>query len=87
MADDKSNAKSQLTEEDLYRIKNFQVGELPKNSGFVHPFRAKFMDERINNPVQRQWDAIDAHVKLSIHHYVTYVVIVSFSLISRVLSL
>ena len=53
----------QLSEEDLCRIKDFQIGELPKNSGYVHPFRARFVDERNNNPVQRQWDAIDAHVR------------------------
>lgn len=52
----------QLSEEDLCRIRDFQVGELPKNSGFVRPFRASFVDEGSNDPVQRQWDAIDAHV-------------------------
>jgi hypothetical protein len=51
-----------LSEEDLCRIKDFQIGDLPKNSGYVHPFRASFIDERNNNPVKRLWDAIDAHV-------------------------
>ncbi|CAF0783907.1 unnamed protein product [Adineta steineri] len=50
-----------FTEEDLCRIKEFHVGDLPKNSGFVRPFRAAFTDERNNNPVKRLWDAIDAH--------------------------
>ncbi|CAF2137250.1 unnamed protein product [Rotaria magnacalcarata] len=50
-----------LTDEDLCRIKDFQIGELPKNSTYVHPFRATFTDERNNNPVKRMWDAIDAH--------------------------
>lgn len=54
--------QSGFSEQDLCQIKDFQVGELPKNSGFVHPFRAKFIDNRQNNPVQRCWDAIDAHV-------------------------
>ncbi|CAF0729742.1 unnamed protein product [Rotaria sp. Silwood1] len=55
------NLGSHLTIEDLCRIKDFQVGDLPKNSSYVHPFRATFIDERNNNPVKRVWDAIDAH--------------------------
>jgi hypothetical protein len=51
-----------FSEEDLCRIKDFQVGDLPQNSRYVHPFRATFIDERNNNPVKRLWDAIDAHV-------------------------
>ena len=50
------------SDEDLCRIKDFQIGELPKNSGFVRPFRVTFTDERNNNPVKRTWDAIDSHV-------------------------
>jgi hypothetical protein len=57
-----SNEDNHFSDEDLCRIKDFQTGELPKNSGYVHPFRATFTDERNNNPVKRQWDAIDAHV-------------------------
>lgn len=54
--------ENQYSEEDLCRIRDFQVGELPKNSGFVRPFRAAFIDERNGNPVKRLWDAIEAHV-------------------------
>ncbi|CAF3330465.1 unnamed protein product [Rotaria socialis] len=50
-----------LTDEDLCRIKDFQIGELPKDSTYIRPFRAIFIDERNNNPVKRMWDAIDAH--------------------------
>lgn len=56
---------SQFSDEDLCRIKDFQIGELPKNSGFVRPYRATFIDERNNNPVQRLWDGIDSHVNHS----------------------
>ena len=56
------NQHNRFSDEDLCRIKDFQIGDLPKNSGYVHPFRATFIDERNNNPVKRQWDAIDAHV-------------------------
>jgi hypothetical protein len=56
------NQANGFSEEDLCRIKDFQIGDLPKNSGYVHPFRATFIDERNNNPVKRLWDGIDAHV-------------------------
>jgi len=56
------NQANQISDEDLCRIKDFQIGDLPTNSGYVHPFRATFIDERNNNPVKRLWDAIDAHV-------------------------
>ena len=59
---DQSSPTNRFSDEDLTRIKDFKLGDLPKNSGFVRPFRATFIDERNNNPVQRQWDAIDAHV-------------------------
>ncbi|CAF1447277.1 unnamed protein product [Rotaria sordida] len=50
-----------LTDEDLCRIKDFQVGDLPKNARYLRPFQATFIDERNNNPVKRFWEAIDAH--------------------------
>ena len=53
---------NRFSDEDLCRIKDFHIGDLPKNSGFVRPFRATFIDEGNNNPVRRLWDAIDAHV-------------------------
>ncbi len=64
-----SDQVNQFSEEDLGRIKDFQIGDLPKNSGFVRPFRATFIDERNNNPVKRLWDAIDAHVSHSLIFY------------------
>jgi hypothetical protein len=51
---------------DLCRIQQFQVGELPKNSGYIHPYRAQFVDQRDDQPMSRQWDAIEAHVRRSI---------------------
>jgi len=56
---------NQFSEADLCRIKDFKLGTLPQNSGFVRPFRATFTDERNNNPVQRIWDAVDSHVYYS----------------------
>ena len=56
------NQQSQLSDEDLCRIKDFKIGDLPKNSSYVRPFRAAFIDERNNNPVRRFWDAIESHV-------------------------
>ena len=50
--------QSKYSEEDLCRIKEFQIGDLPKNSGFLRPFRATFIDERNNDPVKRFWDAV-----------------------------
>lgn len=64
MTTDKVTGNDQLSEQDLCRIKDFQVGDLPQNSGFVYPYRATFVDERNNNPVKRLWDAIDAHVSM-----------------------
>ncbi|UJR25390.1 hypothetical protein I4U23_006738 [Adineta vaga] len=61
--------QSQLTEEDLCRIKDFQIGELPKNSTFVRPFRASFIDERKNDPVKRFWDAVEEHNSVAIIIY------------------
>ncbi len=61
-----SNQANQFSEEDLGRIKDFQIGDLPKNSGFVRPYRATFIDEGNKNPAKRLWDAIDAHVSHSI---------------------
>lgn len=58
-----SSQVNRFSDEDLCRIKDFQIGELPKNSGFIRPFRATFTDERNNNPVKRLWDAVDAHVR------------------------
>jgi hypothetical protein len=62
------NEVNYFSDEDLGRIKDFQIGDLPKNSCFVRPFRATFIDERNNNPVKRTWDAIDAHVS----HYLIF---------------
>ena len=56
--------QSKYSEEDLCRIKEFQIGDLPKNSGFLRPFRATFIDERNNDPVKRFWDAVEGHVSL-----------------------
>lgn len=56
---------NRFSDEDLCRIKDFQVGELPKNSGFVRPFRATFTDEGNNTPAKRIWDAVDSHVSYS----------------------
>jgi len=50
-------------------IKDFHIGDLPKKSRYVHPFRATFIDERNNNPVKRLWDAIDAHASVVIIVY------------------
>ena len=57
------NQPNQLSDEDLCRIKDFTTEDLPKNSSYVRPFRAAFVDERNNNnPVRRFWDAIESHV-------------------------
>lgn len=61
-----SDQINRFSDEDLCRIKDFQIGELPKNSGFVRPYRATFTDERNNNPVKRLWDGIDSHVNHSL---------------------
>lgn len=53
---------SGLTDADLGGIKDFQIGELPKTSNYIRPFRATFTDQRNGNPVKRIWDAVDAHV-------------------------
>ena len=57
-----SNQLNRFSDEDLCRIKDFQIGELPKNSAFVRPYRATFIDEGNKNPVKRIWDGIDSHV-------------------------
>jgi nudix-type nucleoside diphosphatase (YffH/AdpP family) len=62
IATEKLNVNNTFTEDDLCRITNFRINDLPKTSSFVRPFRASFLDERNHNPVERQWDAIDAHV-------------------------
>lgn len=58
------NQANDLTIDDLCRIKDFQVGDLPKNSMYIRPFRATFVDEGSSNPAKRMWDAINAHVSL-----------------------
>lgn len=56
------NFGKSLKEDDLCQITDFHVEDLPKDSPFVRPFRAKFTDQRNGNPAQRAWDAIDGHV-------------------------
>ncbi|CAF0906788.1 unnamed protein product [Adineta ricciae] len=61
--------QSKYSEEDLCRIKEFQIGDLPKTSGFLRPFRATFIDERNNDPVKRFWDAVEGHNSVAIIIY------------------